>query len=56
VTSKRSIGIEFVTKNPFATYDVGTGRERDESPSLVLDKSVIFFLHGLAPGRITKCN
>jgi hypothetical protein len=26
VTSKRSIGIEFVMKNPFATYDVSTGR------------------------------
>jgi hypothetical protein len=48
VTSKRSIGIEFVTKNPFATDDVGTGRGRDERPGLVLEKSVIFFLHGLA--------
>jgi hypothetical protein len=55
-TSKRSIRIEFVTENPFATYDVGTGRGRDESPGLVLDKSVIFFLHGLAPGGIMKGN
>jgi hypothetical protein len=54
VTSKRSIGIEFVTKNPFATDDVGAGRGRDESPGLVLEKSIIFVLHGLAPGRITK--
>lgn len=56
VTSKRSIRIEFVTENPFATYDVGTRRGRDESPGLVLDKSVMFFLHGLVPGRITKGN
>jgi hypothetical protein len=56
VTSKRSIGIEFVTKDPFATYDVSTGRGRDESPGLVLEKSVIFFLHGLAPRGITKSN
>jgi hypothetical protein len=56
VTSKISIGIEFVTKNPFATYDISTRRGRDESPGLVLEKSAIFFLHGLAPRGITKSN
>jgi hypothetical protein len=56
VASKRSIGIEFVMKDPFATDDVSTGRGRDESPGLVLEKSVIFFLHGLAPRGITKSN
>lgn len=56
MTSKGSIGVEFVTKDPFTTDDVSTGRGRNKSPGLVLEKSVVFFLHGLAPRGITKSN
>ena len=51
---ERAIRIEFVAENPFATNYVGTRRGRDKGPGLVESEGIEFFLHGMAPIRVTK--
>ena len=54
VPGKRSIGVKFVTKNPFAADDVSTWGRGNERPGLIMHESIILFLHCVPPRWITK--
>jgi hypothetical protein len=41
-----------VLEDPFADDDVGANRTRDKISSVVGNQSIIFFLHGTAPGCV----
>jgi hypothetical protein len=43
-----------VLDDPFTGGDVGANRTRDKLPSIVGDRSIIFFFHGMAPGWISE--
>ena len=56
VTSKGSIRVKFVVKNPLATNDICAWWWRNKRLGAVVHEGVVFFLHGLAPRGITKSN
>jgi hypothetical protein len=56
MTGESAIRIMFVAKNPFTGNDVSTWWRRNESPSVIVHEGIVFLLHGLTPGRITKRN
>jgi hypothetical protein len=43
-----------VLEEPFAGDDVGANRMRDKITSVIGEQSIIFFFHGMAPGRVSK--
>jgi hypothetical protein len=45
-----------VIEDLFIGDDVGANRTRDKIPSIVSDQSIIFFLHGMTPGRVGEGN
>jgi hypothetical protein len=47
-----AVGVELVLEDPFAGDDVGDNRMRDKLPSILGDQGIIFFFHGMAPGRV----
>jgi hypothetical protein len=49
-----AIGVELVLEDPFSGDDVGANMTRDKVSSVVGDQSIIFFLHGVAPGWVDE--
>lgn len=52
ISSKRTIRVKFVLKDPFVGDNIGTRQRGDERPSAILKKSNIFFLHSTQPIEI----
>lgn len=55
VMLERSIGFEFMLKNPFSIDDVGIGWRRDKITSIVREKCLKLVDHGSVPLRIFEC-
>lgn len=54
VAIKYAIRTKFVMKNPFPRNNINIARTLYESPSVVVNQSTIFLLHGSQPMRILK--
>jgi hypothetical protein len=49
-----AIRVELVLEASFAKDDVGANRTTDKIPSVVANQSIIFFFHGMMPGRVDE--
>jgi hypothetical protein len=49
-----AIRVELVLEDSFVDDYAGTNRTRDKIPGGVGDQSIIFFLHGTTPRRVSK--
>jgi hypothetical protein len=47
-----AIRIKLVLEGPFTGDDIGANKTSDKISSVVGDQSIIFFLHGMTPGRV----
>jgi len=54
VSVQGTISMKFVFEDPFSSDHVCLGRARNEVPSVVLNKSCMFFFHGATPVRISE--
>lgn len=46
--------MELVFENPLACHNVGAGRTRDETPSLIINQRLILLGHGSPPLRVSE--
>jgi hypothetical protein len=49
-----AIRVKLVLEDPFVGDDAGANMTREKLPSVVGDQSIIFFFHGVTPGRVGK--
>ena len=49
VSFQRTVGVELVLEDPFASDHVRLGRARDEVPGVVLQQGGMFFFHSPTP-------
>ena len=54
VTSKSTVSVKFMLKNPFAGNNINTGWFGNKSPCVILLEGIKFITHGGKPKRIQK--
>jgi hypothetical protein len=54
VSVQGTISMKFVFENPFSSDHVCLGRARNKVPSVILNKSGMFFFHSATPMRISE--